>query len=318
LWRREFYEGDLDSSDAHIGELLFEKALDYPMSVTRYKTRSPFSFHRSWEHIRSNKVGTWSVVFVRRGTLELVRSVGDCVVRSGEGAFLDTNVPFKAMSRGDKDEPFESLQATVPQHLFISHLSGADTIAHSFSLDSRRGDTVLRLLDVLTNNGDALSKQAAETLAIAWLEALADCAGSREVAEPRRHRLIDLRMKDVEEYIRRNLGDAELSHEKVAESCGISPRYLCYILKANNTTFAGYVWKHRLPLARDWLVAPATREYPIQEIAFMTGFKSAAHFSRMFKAHYGCTPCEFRAENSLVEDPAGEVSRKPSSRGRLV
>src|SRR3546814_20474839 len=81
-------------------------------------------------------------------------------------------------------------------------------------------------------------------------------------------------------YILRNLTDPDLFYDMVAASCGISPRYLCYVLKANNTSFSDLLWKNRLPKARDWLVSRATRDYPIHEIAFMSGFKSAAHLDR--------------------------------------
>jgi AraC-like DNA-binding protein len=32
----------------------------------------------------------------------------------------------------------------------------------------------------------------------------------------------------------------------------------------------------------------------INDVAFTSGFKSAAHFCRMFKSAYGCTPREYR------------------------
>ena len=94
-----------------------------------------------------------------------------------------------------------------------------------------------------------------------------------------------------------NLADPELSYDKVAISCGISPRYLCFLLKANNTSFSELVWKNRMPKARDSLISPKTRDYPIHEIAYMSGFKSAAHFSRMFKSTYGMPPREYRRQH---------------------
>jgi hypothetical protein len=81
-----------------------------------------------------------------------------------------------------------------------------------------------------------------------------------------------------------------------------APRYLCFLLKANNTSFSELVWQNRLPRARDQLVSPQTRDYPIHEIAHMSGFKSAAHFSRMFKSAYGMAPREFRMHHVEAND----------------
>ena len=55
------------------------------------------------------------------------------------------------------------------------------------------------------------------------------------------------------------------------------------------------------PKARDGLVAPNTRSEPINQIAYMCGFKSAAHFSRMFRSAYGCSPRDYRDAHSRTE-----------------
>ena len=64
-----------------------------------------------------------------------------------------------------------------------------------------------------------------------------------------------------------------------------------------------------MPKARDWLVSPKTRDYPIHEIAYMSGFKSAAHFSRMFRATYGMPPREYRAQHTAEAQQAVESKR---------
>jgi AraC-like DNA-binding protein len=186
----------------------------------------------------------------------------------------------------------------------MTHLSQAEGFIGTFSLTSSEGRLVERLLDILMDQGDDLNRALAEPLANGFLQAVSESLGTQKLNPPRRQKLFDKRLADIENYILMNLTDPDLCYDKVAASCGISPRYLCYLLKANNTSFSDLVWKNRLPQARDWLVSPAMRDYPIHEIAFMSGFKSAAHFSRMFKANYGCPPREFRAAHGITDQAA--------------
>jgi len=50
----------------------------------------------------------------------------------------------------------------------------------------------------------------------------------------------------------------------------------------------------RLGTAHDWLREEKMRGQAISEIAYLVGFKSSAHFSRMFKARYSLGPREYR------------------------
>jgi AraC-like DNA-binding protein len=146
----------------------------------------------------------------------------------------------------------------------------------------------------------------AKPLADGLLAAIANTLGCANVRIARKHRLFDKRIADIENYILMNATDPELSHDRVAENCGISPRYLCYALKAHGTSFSELLWKTRLPRARERLISPKLRDFQIHEISFMSGFKSAAHFSRMFKAEYGCTPRRYRERYLTTETALDE------------
>lgn len=302
--RQEFYDGDLTTEYRDDIAISVQKALAYPMSLVRVISNSGISYRRSWHHIRANKVGVRVIWFVRRGSLQLVRSHGTCVVEAGECAILDSCSPFFASATTD-GESFDAVQAVVPAHLFLSHLSTATGFDAAFPLDFEDRDVIVKLLDLLFGDGEDLSPNAVEPLVAAFLEAIADKVANLMGAPPRRQRIIDMRLTDIKTYIMKNLTDPDLSYDQVAEKCGISPRYLCYLLKADDTSFSKLVWSQRLPKARDWLVAPEWQEYPIQEIAFMAGFKSAAHFSRMFKGAYGCSPKEYRARRAAGANDAG-------------
>ncbi|MBB3862181.1 AraC-like DNA-binding protein [Novosphingobium hassiacum] len=298
ITRREFYDGELISETGDFSGVDLEKALSSPLSITRITTRTELSFRRGPQHIRKNRVGLRVLWFALTGSIRIVRATGTTEIPAGKAGFLDSSVPFSASLKRSPDGHHSSYQVIIPPDLFMSHLHEAERLTEPFSLDTREGHAVRELLEVLAKYGDRLGEKTAELMSHSLLEATADHLRNSGIEMPRRQKLVDRRLSDIENYIKMNLADPELSYDKVAISCGISPRYLCFLLKANNTSFSELVWKNRMPKARDWLISPKTRDYPIHEIAYMSGFKSAAHFSRMFKATYGMPPREYRAQNS--------------------
>jgi AraC-like DNA-binding protein len=108
----------------------------------------------------------------------------------------------------------------------------------------------------------------------------------------------------------RNLSNPDLNVAAVARACGISTRYLCAILKSHDIRFSEVLWKSRLERTKAWLKSDNMRHVSITKIAYMAGFKSAAHFSRMFKQVMSVTPGEFREspEYSSTDAPALTVN----------
>lgn len=295
--RREFYDGDLDADETEHLDFTFQKALDYPMGLLRVFSRTGISYRRNLSHIRRNKIGVRVIWFVKHGTLKIVRSNQSCTAGAGECAILDSNAPFHARAIVGDEGIFEAVQAVVPAHLFLTHLPSALEFASSFKISPEDRQVVVKLLGLLFDEGDHLSRSASEYLVHAFLETISEYISQVSDGQIQRLKVVEKRLADIQNYISRNLTNPDLSYDEVAAKCGISPRYLCHLLKANNTSFSHLMWSQRLPKARDWLVSAPLHDYPIHEIAFMAGFKSAAHFSRMFKSTYGYTPKEFRMLN---------------------
>ena len=105
----------------------------------------------------------------------------------------------------------------------MSHLHEAERLSEPFSLDTREGQAVRDLLEVLAKYGDRMSDKTAELMSHSLLEATADHLRNSGIEMPRRQKLVDRRLSDIENYIKMNLADPELSYDKVAISCGISP-----------------------------------------------------------------------------------------------
>ena len=305
--RQEFYDGDLTFDPADKYEIVLQKALAQPMSLLKVVSRTGMSFRRTQTHVRANKSGVRVLWFVRKGSWKVVRSGTTCTVSPGEFAILDSNVPFHARAVADKDEGFEAVQAIVPAHLFFSHLPVAIECSTSMKTSTDGHDVISKLLELMFDDGDSCGSCVAEPLVSAFLEAVSECISRLAGPSVRRQRVVDKRLSDIENAIMNNLTDPELRYDEVALKCGISPRYLCYVLKANNTSFSQLLWSQRLPKAREWLISESFQNYPIHEIAFMAGFKSAAHFSRMFKSFYGCSPKEYRSLNRLPTELMAEA-----------
>ena len=105
-------------------------------------------------------------------------------------------------------------------------------------------------------------------------------------------------MNRVYQTIERRLEDPDLAPARVAQSEGISERYLQKLFEGIGDNFSHYVRERRLQRAWADLANPAEGHHTISEIAYRYGFGNSAHFSRTFRARFGLSPREFRQQEA--------------------
>ena len=105
-------------------------------------------------------------------------------------------------------------------------------------------------------------------------------------------------MNRVYQTIERRLEDPDLAPALVAQSEGISERYLQKLFEGVSDNFSHYVRERRLQRAWADLANPAEGHHTISEIAYRYGFGDSAHFSRTFRARFGLSPREFRQQEA--------------------
>lgn len=91
------------------------------------------------------------------------------------------------------------------------------------------------------------------------------------------------------------LRDPELSVTSIAAELHLSPSTLHRVWGDNGHSLSEWIWMQRFNAARRDLCDPVMAAHGVSEVAFSWGFNGAAHFSRGFKARFGCTPRDRRA-----------------------
>jgi AraC-like DNA-binding protein len=94
----------------------------------------------------------------------------------------------------------------------------------------------------------------------------------------------------VRQYVQSNLSDPALSIPRIAEALRCSTRYLHKVFEDDETSLERLIWTARLERCRAALTHEASAVRTVAEIAFAWGFKSNAHFSRLFKQTFGISP----------------------------
>jgi AraC-like DNA-binding protein len=97
-------------------------------------------------------------------------------------------------------------------------------------------------------------------------------------------------------FIACHLADPRLCVDAVARAVGVTPRHLNRAFAAEQTTVAQYIVARRLERARADLMSADLAHFRVADIACRWGFSSQAHFSRLFRARFGCSPSQARTE----------------------
>jgi AraC-like DNA-binding protein len=293
---QEYYLGDFWIEDATTIEVKSERKTVGPISIIRQRSATNLFFRRTRQHIREDATDLSVLWFVRQGSLTFSNQCGNRVVKPGEFAVTRSMSPFFIECRPGGEGVHEVLHVTVPTHILRTHV--AHNLNTGLFMSASRAELAAAeaiLVRVFDDEG-ALAEDSARLLVETALALIGHAVRADEAIAPSRQTIADRRLAEVLRFIEVHLSDPQLSTAMVARGCGISPRYLSFLLRLKGTSFSELVWEQRLDKARTWLASSDPREISISEIAYGVGFKSPAHFSRMFKRVFKVNPREFRGE----------------------
>ncbi|WP_330301934.1 MULTISPECIES: helix-turn-helix domain-containing protein [unclassified Streptomyces] len=217
----------------------------------------------------------------------------------GDLVFCDHDRPHVVQSDGD-------CQVTVfrvsKRHLGVSE----SDLRHVVGVPVRGGEGVGALVSVFLSSlaveeelhgsriGDRLARSAVDMLAVLVMELCTEGTGTRretaDAADVSAETLARIRA-----FIDEHLMDPDLSPQSVADAHHISVRYLHKLFENEGTTVSQWVRQRRLEFCRHDLGRLSHRKLTVAAVARRWGFRSASHFSRVFRDAYGMSPREWQA-----------------------
>ncbi|KRA59866.1 hypothetical protein ASD79_10035 [Caulobacter sp. Root655] len=103
-------------------------------------------------------------------------------------------------------------------------------------------------------------------------------------------------LRRLRQAIESQMPDPRLSLRRLADSEGVTARYVQKLFGANGETFSGYLRMRRLERCRLDLTSPQHAMRSIPEIYNRWGFKGATQFSRAFCRRFGASPRQVRRQ----------------------
>ena len=223
----------------------------------------------------------------------LVQDGRELVLREGDITIYDTARPFSLSFENDSKNFVITLpkdMLNLPQELI------GELTATRLPDDSRTGalasQFLLHVPQAMQQSFREVNISLART-SVGLLETLLTMALGAERLEQNPHQVL---LRKIREDIDEHLGSPELDPGQIALAHHISTRHLHGLFRSQGTTVSAYIRTQRLERCRRDLINPALTDRPVSAIAARWGFIDAAHFSRVFRAHFDATPREVRTQ----------------------
>ncbi|MDC0739563.1 helix-turn-helix domain-containing protein [Cognatishimia sp. SS12] len=213
------------------------------------------------------------------------------VLQPGDMALYSSSDPYRL----DLPDNFEKTVVQLPREKLLARLpNAAMLIAHRIDGQSGIGALVRNsILEFSKHAGDdnaTLQSMVQATLIDLIATGLASEIGQKaELSSPEQHVL--MRAKN---FVRSNLGHAELDRNLVANEIGMSLRRLNAVFTKEGYSIAEFIRSERLKRVAIELRDGRYAHLSISEIAIRNGFSNLQHFSTLFRTTLGMTAKEYR------------------------
>lgn len=255
-------------------------------------TSAPASYERRQKHVREAREEEYLITIPRSASVEFRQLGRD--VRCEPGGFI--------LERGDEpyrfmyERPNDLFVAKVSKTALSERLRQPDRFcARAIDATSGMANLFITMVQHSHAQGAGSCPAAAETIGRQMLELLGLALEAETGVEASSASVVRAaHLQRIDQFIRANLKNFDLSPDLIAEGCGISKRYLHDLFKDVNGTVSQQVRDHRLIAARDRLGNAGNLS--IADVAYRFGFSDQAQFSRLFKARFGVSPSTYRAQ----------------------
>jgi AraC-like DNA-binding protein len=251
-----------------------------------------------------------AVLIPRHGSVRLVQDGRGTRLESGHLAVIDLRRTFSV----EQQDRVRMLFFRIPVHaLHVPVTTLRSVTARALPLTGGVAAVLAPLLLSMDESacrmpatvGERLGGIVTELVAALVEEATDEADGPRRTG---RHQLV----ARIREYIDRHLEDPGLSAERVAAAHLVSVRYLHRLFEDEGVTVGRQILRRRVEECARELARRARVSPSIAVVAARWGFRSAAHFSRSFKAVHGYSPQQWRqlAVTRAAEPPSGPVATR--------
>lgn len=212
----------------------------------------------------------------------------------GDFALYDSTRPYELVFRDD----FQQYVLQMPGSALRSRLRNTEKLTAQKVCGTRgAGHLMISMIKSLAADIDTLEAgsiaavaESVENILVAGLCSLPDAT------EPTVSDLTAFHRDRIKAYAAGRLRDPCLSVNEIAAHLRISQSTVHRAFADAPCSLNAWIWAQRLEGARRDICDPALINRSISEIAFGWGFNDAAHFSRAFRARFGCSPRELREE----------------------
>ncbi|MFN8898070.1 MAG: helix-turn-helix domain-containing protein [Pseudomonadota bacterium] len=150
-------------------------------------------------------------------------------------------------------------------------------------------DTMRNAFRELPNMPETAARGVGEAITQLVHLSLLDLAGQAS-AQSQREAL----RERIKQHVAQHLADPGLTVDAIARALNVSRRQLYNAFAEEADGVAGYILARRLEACRQALANRHAPQRSITDIALGHGFQNMAHFSRVFRAHLGVAPSDYR------------------------
>jgi len=220
----------------------------------------------------------------------MVRQYGrEALLTPGSFALYDSTAPYSLSF----PEKFHQFVVQMPRDVLVRHLIEPEKYV-AVSVDASAGlgmvlkDFIFSLASELSSSevqpSEVLSENLVSLIALSYSSSVVQSGLTESEC------VKDALIRRIKQFIENNLFDPTLNNNRIAESQGISLRYLHKLFQGQEESIHELILHKRLAAAYELLSADAGSRPTIESVAYHVGFSGAPHFSRVFKARYGVSP----------------------------